>query len=420
EDARFMASRATAANGSEPGLCKTATAILAYGLIGATSGLVTCPASVRSHWRDQIEEVHGHTRGWDIISYDGARIDSHRAVLKSKYDVFIPDEVHFCKTCDSQRTHAIFGKNGLAKRAQQAIWPLSGTMSPNGRPVELWPMLRSLHPGFKDMKFATYALKYCGMYFDGREMNVKGASNVDELALLLRDFMIRRTEREVFPDRLAPLVSAVPLELSPAALQYVNSIEDEIGGREARISSSYEKYSQLGDSARLLRALGMAMAPQTAEFVLDKLETVDKALVFFKHTDVGHQLYREFSAAGLQPTVLQGGMNDVQKDAAKQKFRDDPACRVFLGQVQAAGTGVDGLQEVCSTAVFAEPDWTPGETEQRVRRLARTGQKQALVKAYVLYARATLSAVVVKVHDFKETRRERLENPWKNALGSFA
>lgn len=417
-DARFLASRTNAANGSEPGLCKTATALMAYKLVGATSGLVTCPASVRSHWLDQIEEEIGHTRGWDIISYNGAAMDAHRAQLRDKYDVFIPDEVHFCKTCDSQRTRAIFGKAGLARRAQRHIWPLSGTMAPNGRPVELWPMLRSLHPSFADMKFETYALKYCGGHFDGREFNVKGATRIDELAALLRDFMVRRTEREVFPDRKAPLVAAVPVELSASDLAMVNQIEDEIGGREARLSSRYEMFSQMGDSARLLRALGTAMAPHVATFVEDKLETVDKAVVFFKHTDVGAWLYEHFASRGFQPVIYQGGMGDAAKDAAKARF-NDKACRVFLGQVQAAGTGVDGLQRVCSTAVFAEPDWTPGETEQRVRRLARTGQED-LVRAYVMYARATLSAIVVKVHDLKETRRARLENPWVDALGSFA
>lgn len=418
EDARFLASRATAANGSEPGLCKTATAIMAYDLINAQSGLVTCPASVRSHWWEEIEEWHGNTRGWDVISYDGARLEAHRAQLKDKYDVFIPDEVHFCKTCDSQRTAAIFGKAGLARRAQMAVWPLSGTMAPNGRPIELFPMLKTLHPAFHNMKFAEYALKYCGAFFDGRELNVKGATNVDELARLLRDFMVRRTEREVFPDRKAPIVSTVAVDLSASDLARVNQIEDEIGGREARLSSSYEKFSQMGDSARLLRALGAAMAPHVADFVTDKLETVDKAVVFFKHSDVGAWLFDHFAALGFAPVIYQGGMGDAAKDNAKLRFHDK-ACRVFLGQVQAAGTGVDGLQRVCSTAVFAEPDWTPGETEQRVRRLARTGQED-LVRAYIFYARATLSSVVMKVHDLKEGRRARLEDPWSEALGSFA
>ncbi len=54
-----------------------------------------------------------------------------------------------------------------------------------------------------------------------------------------------------------------------------------------------------------------------------------------------------------------------------------------------------------------------------MRRLARTGQED-LVRAYVFYARATLSSIVVKVHDLKESRRARIEDPWVSALGSFA
>ena len=72
------------------------------------------------------------------------------------------------------------------------------------------------------------------------------------------------------------------------------------------------------------------------------------------------------------------------------------------------GTGINGLQEVCSTVVFAEWSWVPGDTNQRVRRLARTGQKEALVNAYLIYARATLDAVQVVVHDRKEIVGEQI------------
>lgn len=406
--------------GDEPGLGKSLQAILAAQRANCKSGLISCPASVRSHWWEEIEEFFGHTRGWDVISYDGARIESHRAHLRDRYDAFVPDEVHFCKECDSLRTRAIFGKGGLARRATY-VWPLSGTMAPNGRPLELYPMLKSLHPKFAEMNFAKYAQLYCGMHFDGQEMNVKGASRVEEFAALLAEFCLRRTKREVFPDRREPLVDRVGLDLTGAELRAVQAYEDEIGGREARLSSSFEKFSQMGDSARLQRLLGVAMAPHVAGFVSDKLATVDKVVVFYRHTEVAQKILAALGDAGFGCTVYAGGMTDVQKSAAVRRFQEK-GCQVLVGQWQAAGTGINGLQSVCSTMVFAEPDWVPGDTEQRISRLDRMGQQDDIVNAYVLYARQTLQAIVVKVHDGKESRRAKLfdAEAWKrSALGSL-
>lgn len=395
-----------AANGDQPGLGKTPQAIHAAALVGDTSSewLVTCPASVRSNWFEHVEEHYGHTRGWEILSYD--QVMRH-GVTRSRYTGWIGDEIHFCKNSESKRTKAVFGRGGVARLADYK-WPMSGTMAPNGRPIELWPMLKTLCPSFKDVSFAGYAQKYCGAYYDGFGWNVKGASNIDELARLLRGFMIRRTKKQVFPDRLEPLVSRVPLELAGSDMTAILAEEEAIGGRELRLSPSKEKFSQMGDTSKLLHLLGMAKVRLVSRFVHDQLETVDKVVVFFRHVEVGRQLMLSLGQSGFQPVMYRGGMSDSEKDAAKAKFMGGLYPRVLLAQQQAAGTGINGLQKVCSTAVLAEPPWTPGDTEQIIDRLDRMGQEDDLVTAYILYAKGTLDGVVVSVHDRKERTGERL------------
>lgn len=419
----FLAARPHSALGDDPGLMKTLSVLLAAQKVGAQTGLVACPASVRSHWTENIEDVFGSLRGWDVISYNGASDLKVRSTLRARYDVFIPDEVHFCKSIDSQRSRAIFAKPGygpgkeagLARRAHYK-WPLSGTITPNYRPVELWPMLKSMCPAFKDMSFGVYAQKYCGAYWDGRQLNVKGASNIDELAKILADFMLRRTEAQVYPDRVKPIVERVPVELSASDMRAVLAAEDEIGGREVRLSSSQDKFSQLGDAAKLRRLLGSAKVRHVADFVEDLLDTVEKVVVFAHHTDVIEALEKRFSETTTTVTY-RGGMSDGLKDANKRRFMTDASCRVFVGQSTAAGTGVDGLQRACSTMVLAEPSWVPGETDQWLRRLARTGQKDALVKTYLIYAKGSMDGVMTQVHDRKENVGERLMA--KPAAGVF-
>jgi SWI/SNF-related matrix-associated actin-dependent regulator 1 of chromatin subfamily A len=411
----FLASRFHAANGDQPGLGKTLQAIHAADAVNATSALVTCPASVRTNWFEHIEEHFGHTRGWDVISYNAAGDEKHRAALRSHYDVWIGDEIHFCKTTDSKRTQAVFGRGGIIRRADFK-WPLSGTLAPNGRPVELFPMLKTLAPAFRDVTFEDYTRRFCGAYFDGRGWNYKGATRIDELNALLRDFMIRRTKREVFPDRKAPLVSKIAVELSALDLVRVIAEEDAIGGRQARVSSRYEDFSQLGDSSKLLRLLGEALVPHVCRFTEDLLSTVDKVVVFAQHVDVMRAMEAHFSKRGYAPVVYRGGMSDTEKDAAKARFTRTDACRVFIGQRQAAGTGINDLQKVCSTVVIAEPPWVPGETEQLIDRLDRMGLEDDLVNAYIMYAKGTLSAVVVNVHDRKAVVGDRLMGDFLDQL----
>ncbi len=402
----FLAARHHALLADEPGLEKTLSLILATEAVGARRVLVTCPASVRTSWAEHVLAQRGSLDGWRIVSYNEASRLA-KSPGPDDFDVWIGDEIHFCKTLGSQRTKAIFGNGmGLARRARYK-WPATGTWAPNGRPVELYPVLKALHSAFAGMTFGIYAQRYCGAFWDGRGLNVKGATRLDELARLLDGFMLRRTEREVYPDRVAPLVHRVPVELSRADLMAVVAAEEEIGGREARLSSRCEDYSQLGDTSRLLRLLGMAKMRHVAAYVDDLLETTDKVVVFAHHTAVLNGLWEHFNHRGMAPAIYAGGTGDAAKAKSVAWFQG-PACRVFVGQDQAAGTGINGLQTVCSTAVFAEPSWTPGDTMQRIRRLARTGQKEPLVNAHLLYAKGTLDDVVVNVHDRKEETGERL------------
>lgn len=404
----FLTAGRHRALGDQRGLGKTVSALLAADAINARTGLVTCPASVRTNWYEHLEEQFGHVPGgWDVISYDGATDDLRRLILRDRYDVWIGDEFHKCKNTDSQRSLAVLGHGGLAARARYK-WPMSGTFAPNGRPIEMYPMLKTLCPAFASYSYGEYTQRFCGAHFDGRERNVKGASHEDEFAELLKGFLLRRTKREVYPDRLDPLISPVAVDLTPGYLARIRELEDEIGGREARLSSRYEDFCQLGDTARMQHYLGIAIAPQVARFVNDLLATEDKVVVFAHHQAVIGLLLEDFNRMGHAPVYYGGGMKDRQKDEVKAHFMNSSACRIFIGQDQTSGEGINGLQRVCSTCVVAEPGWVPGDTEQMIGRLDRMGQEEDLVTAYIMFARGTLLETKWQVHGRKERTAARI------------
>lgn len=413
--ADFLAARYHALLADEPGLGKTVQAIAAAEQLGLKRMLVVCPASVRLGWRQELDECLGVKRAqkWGIVSYNGAKnftwpfpgnVDGEAAL-----DGIILDEVHFLKTPDSQRTQAIFGNGGgLARRARYK-WALSGTPILN-RPRELYPLLKTLASEniAPYNTFASYTQRYCGAYFDGRGLNTKGATHLDELARRLQGFMLRRTKAEVLPELPPKIITRVPLSVSEVDLAPIFAEEDLIANREAKLSSIHEDFSQLGDLARLLRLTGEAKVNATGAFIEDLLETTEKVVVFARHREVIKQLEIRFTERGFAPVVYHGGMSDAQKKAAVDVFKERPEVRVFIGQIQAAGTGINGLQDHCSTVVFAELSWVPGETGQAVDRCHRIGQTANSVNVYLLHVPGTLESAVLNVHDGKEKVIDRL------------
>ena len=56
---------------------------------------------------------------------------------------------------------------------------------------------------------------------------------------------------------------------------------------------------------------------------------------------------------------------------------------ILVASIQCAGTGVDGLQSVCNSAVFLQLPWTSTEFEQAIGRLDRDGTEFDSIKIYL-------------------------------------
>ena len=380
-----------------PGLGKTLQVIDAAEKLGFQRIIVVCPASVRMNWYAEIEACGANETSWHVISYEQAC----KLELRDDYapDLLVLDEVHFLKTPTSKRTQAIFGnEKGLARRARYK-WCLTGTPVLN-RPRELYPVLKTLASECIAPydTFNRFAQRYCGAYYDGRSINTRGASRLDELAARLTPFMLRRTKADVMPELPAKIITRIPLKLTPAEMLGVVVAETEIGDREAFVSSAMENFSQLGDASHLLHVAGLAKVDEVVKFVKDLLETEDKVVVFMRHREVGARICAAFAGNAV---LYQGGMSDMGKQHAIDLFVNDPGIRVFIGNIQAAGTGINGLQQVASSVVFAELDWVPGVMSQAVDRLHRIGQTASAVNVYLLHAPGTLESAVLGVNNAK-------------------
>jgi hypothetical protein len=124
-----------------------------------------------------------------------------------------------------------------------------------------------------------------------------------------------------------------------------------------------------------------------------------KAVVFSQWTRTHDIVIRRLEARGLGYVSFHGGVPSDKRPALVERFRDDPACRVFLS-TDAGGTGLN-LQHA-STLVNMDLPWNPAVLEQRIARIHRIGQNQP-VRVINFVAKGTIEEGMLSVLALKRS-----------------
>ena len=80
------------------------------------------------------------------------------------------------------------------------------------------------------------------------------------------------------------------------------------------------------------------------------------------------------------------------------RFKNDPECYVFLGNMKAAGVGINLVNS--SDVIFMNFPFTPDDLEQAYKRAHRIGQNQK-VRVYYTYAKGTIAERIFSLIDDK-------------------
>ena len=398
--------------GDQPGLGKTPVAICFANEIKAKRILVICPASIRIQWVKKIREWttlrwpycihpilvgrHGvhPTAEWTVVSYDLARTEPiGKALAKGHYDLLILDEAHYLKTTDSHRTRAVFGGGkdrmfeDFASRSER-ILALTGTPLPN-RPREAYTLARGLHwdsidfmseDSFKERfnPSQTVEIKKMNPLTGREETKVyidERSGRHGELQNRLRaNFMTRHLKREVMTQLKMPVYDIIQLE-ETAAVKLALKAESLLGIDPEMLEGA--DFTELGAIATVRRMMGIALAPQIADYIdmlIDGGE--EKLVVFAYHHEVLDILQKQWEKHGV--LRVDGNTSAARKMKTVEVFQTDQTKQIFLGQILACGTGTDGLQKVSNHALIAEADWVPGNNEQAFDRLDRGGQARVV------------------------------------------
>jgi SWI/SNF-related matrix-associated actin-dependent regulator of chromatin subfamily A-like protein 1 len=401
----FLAARRYAFLADTMGLGKSGQAIAAADTVGACRILVIAPASVRFNWDREFDRFSRAElpskiilKGTDeplpvgvtICSYELAVQDAMRARLSAiAWDLVIFDEAHFLKETAAQRTKALLGQGGIIHKSKR-VWLLSGTPAPN-HPGEMWTWLYTLFPHAIDrMPYEKFLDTYCRTRETEYGLRVVGGKNLEELKKRLEPIMLRRRKEDVLKD-LPPITYADlvldPATCDPEALHKAMEAEKSPDGERLRavLEGDMEALEGL-EIATLRRLTGLAKVHAVANQITYDLTAggMDKVVVFGIHRDVVRNLRNKLRK--FQAHLVFGGMTAEKKQNKIDSFQINHKARVFIANMAAAGTGIDGLQHACCNVLFIESSWTPADNMQAVMRLHRIGQERPVTARFVSLA----------------------------------
>lgn len=399
-------------NGSSVGVGKTLSSIFYAEILDLFPCMVVCPASVKSGWLREWKETNPNRQvsiisttspaeDFDadvlVINYDilGKRTEKNGktsievrldGMKKKKFSLVVADEIHFLKNRKSIRSKT-FKK--LAGKSS-AIIGLTGTLIMN-RPAELLNILaligrlKEIAPN--DPYHHYFFERYCNMKETFFGMDLTGASNIKELNDLLTKCCYFHVSKRDALKELPPVTE--------------NMIECEITNKKAYKSAEEDLlefiFKHFKDEERVEKAaraeflVKMNLLKQLSlegkvkaikKWIEEWLEANedDKLLVFGSHSTILKDIQKFFKNS----LLVIGETTGKKREKTLSDFSSDPSKRLLFANIGCLGTGVDGLQKVCSNMAILELPPRPSDLVQVIGRLERSGQQNPVTIQYLL------------------------------------
>lgn len=400
-------------NGSGVGCGKTKMAIFYAEMLDLFPCMVVCPASVKSGWLREWKETNPDRRvsiistssppedfeaDVIVINYDilGKRVTKENGktsleirldgMKKKSFSLVIADEIHFLKNRKSIRSKS-FKK--LAHKVPSVIG-LTGTLIMN-RPAELLNILmlieriKEIAPD--DQYHHYFFERYCNMKETNFGMDISGASNIKELNRLLKECCYFQVSKRDALKELPPISeNVVECEITnkraykKAKGDLLQFIEDKFKDEEKVEKAARAEFLVKLSTLKQLSLEGKEkFIKKWVEEWMEANEE-EKLLVFASQSTILTKIAEEFK----EGLLITGGTTTKKRDEILQKFFSQKESRVLFANIGCLGTGVDGLQKVCSNMAILELPPRPSDLVQVIGRLERSGQKNPVTIQYLL------------------------------------
>ncbi len=441
----------------EPGLGKTAQALLAAQAANAYPLLVVVPNVVKTNWAREAG-LWTPNRPATVIHGNGDTIDGFADIVIVNYEVLdrhvgwlgdlgfrgmVVDEAHFIKNKTSQRSQHVLelSERVRARVARPLLMALTGTPLIND--IEdfraIWQFLGWIDDK-KPLGELMDALEETGLEPGDPGFYPAARGRVVDLGI------VRRRKAEVAADLPARRVADLPVELDDEVGRSIRQAERDLARRlVARYHSALENRTsgkrvdgidhelvrrvatweredtaaaETGENVfSMMRRIGQAKAGLAADYAAQLARNVGKVVFFAKHVDVMDAAEETFAKRGIGFTSIRGDQSTKARQKNIDAFMNDPDVSIAVCSLTAAGVGLN--LQVASNLVLAELSWTDAEQTQAIDRIHRIGQEEP-VTAWRIIAAQTIDTKIAELIDSKAGLAARALDGSDEEVGSSA
>jgi hypothetical protein len=422
----------------EPGLGKTAEALLAAEAANAYPLLVVVPSVVKTNWAREAARWTPH-RPVTVVQGDGEAVDGFADIVVLNYEVLdrhmgwlgdfdfrgmVVDEAHFIKNKTSQRSQRVLALSDRirSRAARPLLMALTGTPLINDIDDfrAIWQFLGWIDDS-KPLNELMDALEDTGLTPADRGFYAAARQCVIDLGI------VRRRKLDVAADIPARRIADLPVELDGRVGRSIRAAEQNLAGRMVaqyqtalanrssdagvegidhdlvrRVARSELKDTTTKQSGEnvftVMRRIGQAKAELAADYATQLARSAGKVVFFAKHVDVMDAAEETFARQGVRFSSIRGGQTPTARQANVDAFVNDPDVAVAVCSLTAAGVGLN--LQVASNIVLAELSWTDAEQTQAIDRSHRIGQAEP-VTAWRIIAAQTIDARIAGLIDGK-------------------
>jgi len=421
----------------EPGLGKTAQALLAAEAANAYPLLVVVPSVVKTNW---VREAGLWTpnRRATAIHGNGDTVDGFADIVVVNYEVLdrhvgwfgefgfrgmVVDEAHFIKNKTSQRSQHVLE---LSKRIRsrtarpllmaltgtplindiddfRAIWQFLGWIDETEPLAELMESLEEIGLTPADPGFHSAARKCVIDLGIVRRRKVDVAADIParrtaDLPVEL-DEKVARSLRAAERDLARRLVARYETALANRRSRAVDGIDHDLVRKVATWEQKDASTTTTGENVfSMMRRIGQAKAGLAADYAAQLARSAGKVVFFAKHIDVMDVAQEAFAKQGIRFSSIRGDQTPTSRQKNIDAFVNDPDVAIAVCSLTAAGVGIN--LQVASNIVLAELSWTDAEQTQAIDRSHRIGQTEP-VTAWRIIAAQTIDSRIAELIDSK-------------------
>jgi SNF2-related domain/Helicase conserved C-terminal domain len=442
----------------EPGLGKTAQALLAADAANAYPLLVVVPNVVKTNWAREAARWTPR-RSVTVIHGNGDSIDGFADIVVVNYEVLdrhvgwlgefglkgvIVDEAHFIKNKASQRSQNVLNLSERIRSrvARPLLMALTGTPLINSIDDfrAIWQFLGWID-ATKPLPELMNALDETGLtpadpgfYRAARrcviDMGIVRRRKVDVAADIparrIADLpvelegpagrSIRAAERELARRMVSRYENALAARRSGGPIEGGDGVDHDLVRQVARWEQKDANTAGTGENVfGMMRRIGQAKAGLAADYTMQLAQSAGKVVFFAKHVDVMDVAEETFGRHGVRFSSIRGDQTPTSRQRSIDAFVNDPDVAVAVCSLTAAGVGIN--LQVASNIVLAELSWTAAEQTQAIDRSHRIGQQEP-VTAWRVIAAQTIDARIAELIDNKEGLAAQALDGSREQLGS--